>query len=73
MSKTVKSFEKNIESLEEIITKLERGEAPLAECISMYEKGVALARECTQMLDEAEQKVMLISDADKINPPEVKK
>lgn len=63
MAKTVKTFEKNIEALEEIITKLERGEAPLADCINMYEKGVTLAKECSQMLDDAEQKVILISEA----------
>ena len=51
-----------MQTLEEIISKLERGEAPLEECISMYEKGVAIAGECMSMLNEAEQKIKIISD-----------
>ena len=63
MAKSTKKFEDKIEMLDEIITKLERGEAPLDECISMYEKGVVLAKECMVILDEAEQKVKIISEA----------
>ena len=62
MAKSVKTFENKMQTLEEIISKLERGEAPLEECISMYEKGVAIAGECMSMLNEAEQKIKIISD-----------
>ena len=37
MPKTVKTFENKLEMLEEIVSKLERGEAPLGECMEMYE------------------------------------
>ncbi|MBQ8525199.1 MAG: exodeoxyribonuclease VII small subunit [Clostridia bacterium] len=63
MAKSSKSFESKMEMLEEIVTKLERGEAPLEECMSMYEKGVALAKECMTMLDEAEQKIKTVGAA----------
>lgn len=61
MAKSAKTFESKMEVLEEIVSKLERGEAPLEECISMYEKGVTLAKECMTMLNEAEQKIKIIS------------
>ena len=61
MAKSAKTFESKMEVLEEIVSKLERGEAPLEECICIYEKGVTLAKECMTMLNEAEQKIKIIS------------
>ena len=60
MAKSVDNFETKMKKLEEIMLKLERGDAPLDDCVSMYEKGVKLANECMTMLDEAEQKVTLL-------------
>lgn len=67
MAKSAKTFENKMQSLEEIINKLERGEAPLEECISMYEKGVVIAGECMSMLNEAEQKIKMISAEASVN------
>ena len=61
MPKSVKTFENKLEMLEDIVSKLERGEAPLGECMEMYEKGVSLAKECMNMLNEAEQKIKTVS------------
>ena len=60
MAKASKSFENNMKKLEEIVSKLERGEAPLEECMSMYEEGVVLAGECMKMLSDAEQKILTL-------------
>ena len=38
------TFEKALEELESIVTRLERGEVPLAESIAIYERGDALRR-----------------------------
>lgn len=55
------TFESNLAELEELIAQLEGGEAPLDKCISMFEKGVKLSDECLKMINEAEQKITLLT------------
>lgn len=54
------TFESNIKELEEIVSKLETGNATLDECISLFEKGAKLTDECTKMIDNAEQKIKIL-------------
>ena len=59
-----KSFEESIKELEEIVEKLEKGEATLDESLEYFEKGIKLSKSCQKMLDEAEKKVsVLVADA----------
>lgn len=59
------SFEGSMARLEEIVSLLEKGEAPLEQAMTLFEEGAKLLRECTRQLDEAEQKVsMLIAGKD---------
>lgn len=51
------NFEQAMKRLEDIVTALERGEAPLEEALALFEEGSKLLRQCTGMLDKAEQKV----------------
>lgn len=51
------SFEQAMKRLEEIVSALEKGEAPLEESLTLFEEGSKLLRQCTVMLDKAEQKV----------------
>jgi exodeoxyribonuclease VII small subunit len=51
------TFEKALEELEQIVSKLERGEVPLAESIQIYERGDALRRHCDDLLKQAEARV----------------
>lgn len=62
------NFEQSMKRLEEIVTMLERGEAPLEESMKLFEEGSKLMRECTTLLDEAEQKVTLLT-ADESGAP----
>jgi len=57
-----KTFEDNITELEKIIESLESGEAPLDKCIDMFEKGIKLSDECVRMLDDAQQKITLLTE-----------
>ena len=57
-----KSFENNINELENIISMLESGDAPLDKCIEMFEKGVNLSGECLKLLNEAQQKITLLTE-----------
>lgn len=54
-------FEGSMTRLEEIVSLLERGDAPLEQAMTLFEEGAKLLRECTKQLDEAEQKVTLLT------------
>ena len=47
--------------LEEIVSLLERGDAPLEKAMALFEEGAGLLRACTEQLDKAEQKVSLLT------------
>ena len=55
------SFEENIQELEKIVDSLEKGDASLDECLSLFENGVKISKECMMMLDNAEQKIKLLT------------
>ena len=57
-----KTFEQNMDELEKIIKDLESGEAPLDECVELFEKGVKLSGECVKMIDDARQKITLLTE-----------
>lgn len=54
-------FEGSMARLEEIVSLLEKGDAPLEQAMTLFEEGAKLLRECTKQLDEAEQKVTLLT------------
>jgi len=56
-----KSFEENMTRLEEIVSRLERGDAQLSESLALFEEGTKLAAACGNMLDQAEQQVVQLS------------
>ena len=51
------SFEQALRRLEEIVSALERGDAPLEESLNLFEEGSKLMKRCTDLLAKAEQKV----------------
>ena len=57
------TFEQPMSRLEEIVGKLEQGECGLDESLKPFEEGAKLAASCNQMLDQAEQKVDLLLNA----------
>lgn len=54
-------FEEALRTLEEIVSKLENQTAQLDESLELYEAGIFLVKKCSKMLDEAEQKVKILS------------
>lgn len=54
-------FEGSMSRLEEIVSRLEKGDVPLEQAMALFEEGAKLLRECTRQLDEAEQKVSLLT------------
>lgn len=60
------TFEAAMEKLEQIVAKLESGEAALDESLKLFEEGTKLAAFCSKALDTAEQKItMLQAEAEK--------
>ena len=54
-------FEAALEKLENIVNDLESGDVALEEALKKYEEGIKLARSCQVQLDDAEQKIKLLS------------
>ena len=51
------SFEKALAELEDIVRKLESGEAELEASIALYERGAALKAHCEAKLKSAQEKI----------------
>ena len=43
-----RSFESRLQRLEEIVSALEKGDAPLADSLALFEEGTKLVGECTR-------------------------
>ena len=56
-----KSFEDNLNRLEEIVKQLEDGSAPLEESMKLFREGTALAASCGKLLDEAELEIVKLT------------
>jgi exodeoxyribonuclease VII small subunit len=53
----LKDFEKSLQNLEKIVSKMESGELGLEESLAQFEKGIKLARTCQDTLSNAEFRV----------------
>lgn len=65
MNKENKTFEENLQRLEQIVRTMERGEVPLEESLKLFQEGTELVRACGKLLDEAQlqvKKVMTAAD-----------
>ena len=62
MATKTKSFEEMIAELEEITEKLETGDAPLNEAVALFEKGMKLSAKCQSQLEQAEQKIRVLTE-----------
>ena len=53
-------FEKSLEQLEQLVSKMESGELSLEESLKTFEEGVKLTRLCQEKLADAEQRVQTL-------------
>ena len=70
MSERKLSFEESLKRLDEIVSHLEQGDITLQESLSCFEEGTKLLAECNRMLEEAEQKVVLLRKGEDRQPEE---
>jgi len=55
------SFEDALSELETLVDTLEEGELTLDQSLAAFERGIKLTRTCQKALDEAEQKVRILT------------
>lgn len=55
--KEEKSFEENLNSLEEIVKNLESGNIPLDDAINKFNEAMKIAKECNDKLKSAEENI----------------
>ena len=65
-----KSFEENMQRLEQIVRAMERGDVPLEESLKLFQEGTALIQTCGKVLDDAELQVKKIVPAPDGSPSE---
>ena len=62
--KEEKTFEESLLELENIATKIEKGDLSLEEAMNQFEKGIKLSKECSKKLNEAEKKINMLVEAE---------
>lgn len=65
------NFEDGLKRLEEIVRKMEQGNASLEESLKLFEEGTRLVAQCGKQLDEAELKVVRLMKGPDGNPVEM--
>lgn len=63
------TFEEALAQLEEIVRALEEGNAGLDESLARYENGIALIKRCHAQLQQAEQRILLLTGEDEEGQP----
>ena len=60
MNQQSKSFEENMQRLEQIVRAMERGGVALEESLKLFQEGTELVRSCGKLLDDAELQVKMV-------------
>ena len=60
MNQNNKTFEENMQRLEQIVRAMERGDVPLEESLKLFQEGTELIRSCGKLLDDAALQVKMI-------------
>ncbi len=55
------TFEQMMQRLEELVSRLERGDLSLEESIRAFEEGIKLVKQCTSVLGEAEKRIQRLT------------
>jgi exodeoxyribonuclease VII small subunit len=56
------SFEEAMERLETLVSQMESGSLSIEASLSSFEEGIRLTRQCQKILQDAEQKVKLLTE-----------
>lgn len=70
MNPNNKSFEENMQRLEQIVRAMERGDVALEDSMKLFQEGTDLVSACSKLLDQAELQVRKIMTDSQGNPVE---
>lgn len=59
------NFEKALEEFERLVERMEEGDLSLEESLKTYERGIELSRICQRALDQAEQRIQVLTDPER--------
>lgn len=62
------SFEEQLDELEKVVEKLERGDLTLEENVTLFERGVQLSNACKKDLASAESRIQILLDPKDAGP-----
>ena len=57
------TFEQSVAQLEQIVAAIESGQIGLEESLAKYEQGMSLVKRCRGILDNAEKRIQVLSEA----------
>ena len=64
MNENNKTFEENMQRLEQIVRAMERGDVPLEESLKLFQEGTGLVESCNKLLEDAELQIAkIVTDA----------
>ena len=61
MNKENKTFEENMQRLEQIVRAMERGDVALDQSLKLFQEGTQVVRNCEKLLDEAQLQINKIA------------
>ena len=61
MVKKKMTFEEAVAGLEQIVRQLEDGQLPLEKSLELFSEGIKLSKFCQSSLEEAEQRIMVLT------------
>ena len=64
MKKEEKSFEELMESLENIVQILEKGDLNLDQSVEKFEEGMKISKECNKILENSEKRISILLESD---------
>lgn len=70
MNESNKTFEENMQRLEEIVRLMERGDVALDDSLKLFSEGTELIKKCSELLDNAELQVKKVIPDVNGNPNE---
>lgn len=59
-----KTFEEQMQDLEQIVQVLEKGDLSLDDSVKKFEEGIKISKECNKILEEAEKKITILVKQD---------
>jgi len=61
-SPQIAEFERSLDELEQLVSRMEQGELSLDDSLKSFERGIALYRNCQNALEQAELRVKQLLD-----------